>query len=306
MKKKALMAAIVVAAVCLAGALHDRLASLLVLVSTGSGCVIWFLVDRHLNYLIQNPPLALPERSDPLGSGLVAHWKMDEVREGKVLDASSNGLHGRVRRQFKFPLFSKPSVTDGVNGKALLFKGRQWVEAGNKPCFAAEQFTVTAWVWRQREELKPEANVVPTIIAKSTWPSSGWWLCADFNSLNIDMGISYGEGFTHVKSGYALPFEEWHFIGVTMDNLNHEVQFFVDGEPYGERIRGVKTWVTNWDRALFIGEYDSTCRWPWLGKIGDVRFYNVILSPKEISGIYLETSGRIVQESVTKEQLVLK
>ena len=100
------------------------------------------------------------------------------------------------------------------------------------------------------------------------------------------MAVAWGTSFTHIESGYKLPLKEWHHIAVTMNNKDHEVQFFVDGLPFGEKHTNVHEWLTNWNHELFIGDYDGSGRWPWDGKLDEVRFYNKILNEKEIFDIF--------------------
>jgi hypothetical protein len=125
-------------------------------------------------------------------------------------------------------------------------------------------------------------------MSKSSWPFyDGWWLCSAKQGVrDIDVGIAWGNGFTHIKSGYQLPLREWHHIAVSMDNLRHEAQFYIDGKIYGAKHKNVPNWLVNWNHDLFLGEYDGSGRWPWFGKLEDVRFYNKVLSNEEAQKIY--------------------
>jgi hypothetical protein len=272
-----------------------KIPTLVLLVVVASFVLTGLTLHKYIIYRKWHAKISAPGEPTYAVRGLVAHWNFDDIRNGTTPDSSGNNLDGKFERYFDLFLFPQPSLVDGVKDKALSFKGRQWVSAGNKRCFAVEQFTVTVWVWRDKEEFEKgdfQLPKVPTIIAKSSWPAvNGWWLCSGLNSKYIDMGIAYGEDRTHVKSGYMLPFEEWHFIGVTMDNINNEIQFYVDGKPYGEKHRRVKKWLTNWDHDLYIGEYDGTGNYPWQGKLDDVRFYNVLLSENEIAGLYYKSAA---------------
>jgi hypothetical protein len=191
--------------------------------------------------------------------------------------------------QLSHLIFGYPKLVDGKVARALEFKGRQWVSAGNDQCFVAEQSTLAAWVWQESDD--EQAAPVPTIMAKSSWPTNGWWLCSTTQGIQaasryIDVGIAWGNGLKHVESGYQLPLREWHHIAVTLDNLNHQAQFYIDGKPFGPLHINVPRWLTNWDHDLFVGEYDGSGRWPWVGKLDEVRFYNRVLTAPEIASVF--------------------
>jgi hypothetical protein len=73
-----------------------------------------------------------------------------------------------------------------------------------------------------------------------------------------------------------------------MDNVKHEVQFFVDGKPFGEKHTDVHRWNVNFKSNFTVGDYDGTGRWPWHGKIDDVRVYNRVASVEEIKKAFLD------------------
>lgn len=244
------------------------------------------MARRFYEYQGGNPPISLFRKDRCKQPGLVGHWKFDEVRGRMTPDSSSAhndgtlGVTPGLFAEWRTP-FSK--VVDGKVGKALDFPSKQWVSAENSACFATEQFTVAAWV------LLDDPGVVPTVISKSAWPYNGWWLCT--TTMNpqgrerfVDFGISWGSDFTHVESGYQLPLHEWHHIIASLDNINQEAQFFIDGKP-GKKQTNVHKWLVNWDHDLFIGDYDGSGRWPWKGKLDDVRFYNKTLTEPEALAI---------------------
>jgi hypothetical protein len=228
-------------------------------------------------------------------------------RDGNLTpDASGNrhaGIMGSLfddnRLFFKLPQktrnFAVPSPVEGANGmgKALRFNGRNWVHAGNSQCYTKDRFTISLWAWKDKARPIAEGDwFVPTLAAKSDWPGNGWWLCTEPNTNNIDMALSFGAARRHIHSGYALPPEEWHHISVTMDNITHEIGFFIDGKPFGEKHADVPAWLTNWDQNLFVGDYDGTARWPWFGRIDNVHFHGIVLSPEEIHAIYVREGGK--------------
>ena len=220
---------------------------------------------------------------------LVGHWDFENLsRDGRfAADQSGHGNHARLAvadRLFSSLRYKRPKQVDGADGRALALSGRQWLGAGNSDCFTAERFTVAAWIWLD------EVGNVPTIVGKSAWPHNGWWLMTTTGGIQaedryLDLGLLWPGGFTHVESGYQVPLREWHHVVVTADNERREVRFFVDGKPVS-RHSDVPRWQVNWDQELVIGDYDGTTRWPWNGKLDDVRFYNHVLDDSQCIALY--------------------
>lgn len=247
-------------------------------------------VLAHRRMHAEVPPSQTPFVAGKCGAAsLVGHWDFENLsRDGRfVTDRSGYGNHARLEvadRLFSSVRYSPPSQVDGASGRAMALKGRQWLGAGNTDCFTAERFTLVAWIWLD------EVGNVPTIIGKSAWPHNGWWLMTTTGGIQakdryLDLGILWPGGFAHVESGYQVPLREWHHVVVTVDNERREVQFFVDGKPVS-RHTGVPRWQVNWDHELVIGDYDGTTRWPWTGKLDDVRFYNYVLDEAECLALY--------------------
>jgi hypothetical protein len=243
----------------------------------------------HSRYRADHPATTPYVAGKCTAAGLVGHWKFDEVAGGATPDAGPYGHHGRLAlapRAFAPLRFSPPALVPGPRGNALQFGGKQWVTAANNDCFATGQFTVAAWVWLE------EAHGVPTIAAKSAASTDGWWLCttslgAQEAERYLDFGIAVGGGrIAHVKSGFQLPLREWHHVVASLDNTRSEAQFFIDGKPYGPKHTGVPKWSVNTSHDFMIGEYDGSARWPWRGKLADVRFYNYVLSADEARALF--------------------
>ncbi len=256
----------------------------------------FIVLESFISYKIKNPQISIPSGEFCKSYGLVGHWKFDEINENKTKDYSVNGNDG-ILKTYLHPklhlLYGYPELSKGKVGSAFVFRGKQWVSAGNKKCYITDTFTISVWVWQEKDE----DVLVPTIIAKSAWPRyDGWWLCTTTKGAagqkrnrDLDLAVSSGCEFQHIKSGYQLPLKEWHHVAVSMDNKTHKVQFYIDGIPFGKEHTDVLTWNINWNHDLFIGGYDGSGRWPWYGKLDDLRFYNKVLTAEEIKNIFSES-----------------
>ena len=244
-------------------------------------------------------------------AGLVFHWTMDEVNGNRVADESGHGVNGVMGSLFenhrlffripgRFCAFALPKSIKGAVGKALEFNGRNWIQAGNTRCYTTDRFTISAWIWKKKERPAVQGDwFVPTIAAKSDWPGNGWWLCTQPNTQYLDMAISTGPARRHIHSEWEIPAEEWHHVLVTMDNAGHEIRFFVDGKQFGKTHVDVPAWEVNWDQYLFVGDYDGTGRWPWIGRIDDFYYWNKLLSEEEIASHYATESAARARDGIS-------
>lgn len=247
--------------------------------------VMWRRTFREfVDYRVENPE-TMPFDAAPCSRvGLVAWWPLDSLNGAESPDQGGLGHTLHAARSFA-PLaalrFPYPSAAAGHLAGSLQFSTNQWLIGPNGPCFASEAAGVTAWVWMDA------AAHVPTIVAKSAWPSDGWWLLTTtldpFGSDRfLELGLASGSGFFHVKSGYQMPLNAWHHVAVSMDNAAHEVRFFVDGEAFGPVHSNVPPWLVNWTHGIVVGDYDGSGRWPWDGRIDDVRVFNRALTGDDV------------------------
>lgn len=274
--------------------------SILLIISLAS------LIYLYVEYRHSNPPVKTcrVKKVEKPETGLISYWTFDNVYDNKVEDESGNRNTGRIGSAINRHFIKKmiksyfdvdyilgiPRIVEGVKGNAIRVNGRQWIAGGNIDAYNTNTFTVSVWVWRDNDMYS-----VPTIMAKGSWPYfDGWWLTTKPEERGIDMGIAWGVDFEHIESGYELPLREWHHVAVTMNNVDHEIQFFIDGMPFGEKHENVHEWFVNWNHDLFVGDYDGSGRWPWDGKLDEVRYYNKVLSEDEIFNIYNEEAGHLL------------
>jgi hypothetical protein len=247
------------------------------------------LLNEHRDAFPPISQFIMDKKCEP--GRLVGHWPFEALvtraDHAVTPDESGYSNHARVnvaQRPLSRVLYGLPAQTDGKDGKAIRLHGKHWLSAGNNHCFTGEQFTVAAWVWLEK------TGLVPTIVSKSTLPHNGWFLVTTSkpeqrHDRYLELAMLWPGGFMHVESGYQLPLQEWHHVVVTADNVAGEVQFYIDGKPRPKH-QGLPKWQTNWDHDFIIGDYDGSGRWPWIGRLDDVRFYNYVLSDAESTGLY--------------------
>jgi hypothetical protein len=257
--------------------------------------ILNYATIQHLRLHGETPPSQTPFVAGKCkASTLVGHWNFDHLsQDGRVAaDSSGHANDARLERAdrlFASLRFGPPTTVEGVAGRAIKLSGRQWLGAGNNDCFTAERFTLALWMWLD------DVGTVPTVVSKSSWPHNGWWLMTTTRGFQpadryLDLGLLWPGGSAHVHSGYQIPLREWHHVVVTVDNERREVQFFVDGKPL-PRHTDVPRWQVNWDQELVIGDYDGSARWPWVGRVDDVRFYNHVLGEVDAMALYKSPGG---------------
>ena len=265
--------------------------SVLILILSG---ILIFIVSYTLNYRTYYPPNGKKINSNNIKNNqLVSYWKFDDLKERVTYDYSGNENHAILKSYLGFGfLYGYPSLIEGKDDNALEFNGTSWVSGMNLNQYNINRFSVSVWVWMDDDQ----TNDVPTIMAKGNWSTlDGWWLCTKPGTRFVDMGIAWGESFKHIESGFELPLKEWHHIAVVMDNVDNEIQFYIDGLPYGQKHTGVNKWLINWNHDLYIGDYDGTGRWPWVGRLDEVMFFNRKLTDIEVYEIYNGNTELYVQ-----------
>jgi len=246
-----------------------------------------YTTSSYFDYRTHHPPTTYIEKHDCNIEGLVFHWSLDESNNKTIPDLSGSTHNGTIQNYFNADNLSdifnsNPKTVAGKIDNALQFDGRQWISGGNRSCYNVDKFSISLWVYLEDNSIE-----MPTIVAKSSWwgkkdAFDGWWLCTTTDSQILQMGISWGNGTTHIDSGYHLPLKEWHHITITMDNIKHETIFYIDGKQYGKPHKNVHKWLPNWNHDLFVAGYDGSGRWSWPGKLDNIKFYSNILTADEV------------------------
>jgi WD40 repeat protein/serine/threonine protein kinase/tetratricopeptide (TPR) repeat protein len=210
---------------------------------------------------------------------MVAWWTCDEIRNGRIEDASSNGLDGTI-------VGDADIVIDPERGHVLKLDGKGYVDCGNRPAFdISGSITIAAWL-----KVGVFDKDIHTILGKG---DSAWSLHCERDIVDdsrlTQFSCSGVEGATDtdlrwqgVEGAADINDGKWHHVAGVYDG--RQLRLYLDGgleaaEPtWGELGRN--------DFPVCIGENAQRPGHQWNGLIDDVRIYSYALSPQEVKMLY--------------------
>ena len=208
------------------------------------------------------------------GTGIVGYWKLDDTASPSV-DSSGNNISGTWQNGPTSMSPGAPAIVFPNSPGCLSFNGTdQYIDFGNPVALPAgtSPRSMTGW-------------------AKSTTTAAGYrWIMAygtggTGQAMFIGMNGTtlYGGGYGDDITVNGFWDTNWHHIALTYDGTT--ARLYADGT---ERANAAKNW--NLVRTLaYIGRQVNGAAEYWNGQIDDVRVYNRVLSPAEIT---LMSSGQ--------------
>jgi len=218
--------------------------------------------------------------SDPT---LVGWWKFDEGAGTFIIDWSGYNNNGSIR--------GNPQWVDGHDGGALKFDGNgDYVEIAYSPKLGLNDFTVSAWVniatepgvfgvhgTRVGGEYTFDFKVQATNVHGDIGTGSAW----------IDTALDIESTHTGTTGqGGDLQVNTWYMITYVIDNTNHQVRLYLDGDLKRTiSISGTALLMTAGE-SMRIGHTGYGSEW-MNGMIDDVRLYNVALTQAQIRKVMM-------------------
>lgn len=204
-----------------------------------------------------------------LTNGLVGYWTFSEG-QGMVaknsLDANNFGS-----------LINGPTWTNGVVNGALVFNGvNNYVVAPDSSNFRPAKITVSAWI-----------NIASTsgyIVLKSKGIGASYELDNSVHSSNSLEFCTYnaaGSVSNCAKTSNASYLNNWVFVTGQYDGVN--LLLWVNGVKMNSKSAPAINYTD--PLSLYIGGY-NTPNTSVSGAIGDVRVYNRVITPAEITQLY--------------------
>ncbi len=237
-------------------------------------------------------------------NGLVGYWTMNAQdinwATNTILDRSGYGNNGILTN-----MATKTAPVAGKLGQGLKFLPSPTVDYVRVPPSSSLDnlgpMTVSTWVYTN------QTSGSVRIIQKSFSPIDqfGWYV-----HLNLSTGIGFSAGSSVsdlAASSVSVNLSKgWHHIAITWDGgINYSgVIFYVDGSAIGTNTGGSSngsgTRGDDSGQPLTLGGYlTQTTNYHLNGSLDDVRIYNRILTPSEITQVY--KAGQVQLASVTKK-----
>ena len=213
---------------------------------------------------------------DPLDTGLLAYWPMDEGTGTSVADASGNG---RAGTQINTPQW----LTDGpVGASALSFNGTDRDAVQVTGLLGSPQIgTVSLWV--NLEDIDAATNYARIF-------SMGENIILDYNNVNgaYQFGANNGSTIDSFLSGYGFGTGRgWQHLLVSFDFTSDVFALYVDGRMVASST-AAKTLSYNGGTNTAIGRHSNAANpnFDFTGAVDDVRVYGRALGPDEVRRLY--------------------
>ncbi|MCP3922796.1 MAG: LamG domain-containing protein [Desulfobacterales bacterium] len=196
---------------------------------------------------------------------LAGHWKFNETSAvSHTEDVSIISNPGTV---------NGTQIIEGVEAGAFLFNGiSDFIEITKDPVYETQNFTSSVWL------KNPDTTNTCAYMRKI-----GSWHIRTYGG-QWDLRLE-GTSST-INSGYSFPSDDkWHLYTITVDSDKNSVDFYVDGEKYGNS--HVYTGdILQATAGMYIGQYSEN--FSWTGGIDDARYYLKALSAEDIKKLYDE------------------
>ena len=233
-------------------------------------------------------------------NGLVGYYTMDgNDMLQNVKDKTGNGNTGYL----EFVTATTSTQAIGIHGQASRFDGvDDRITLGDNPNFDFDQtnskFTVSTWAYSTNWAIDQR-----TIMSKAetTGNQGGWFFRVQQDGslqLNLSEIGSAGSALNLISTS-PLSLNTLYHLAVTVDVENDVFILYVDGVPFSAALGAVTTITDIFSNTapVWIGANGNTSQDHWAGTLDDVRVYNRVLSPTEITQLY--TLGQSLHPNVS-------
>jgi hypothetical protein len=219
-----------------------------------------------------------------LQKGLVGHWTMDAV------DTSGGVIRDKTAHQNNATINGATSDHLGRIGTGFFFSGNgDEVVGPDIPATRSNPFTATAWVLIPDDyPSNVSGNMSP--IAVRTNANTKWSVhYRNPNNTNSRQFQIFTENNGGVRTGDTFSEQKWHFVAVIDDGTDLKLR--VNNTVYTDSGGGGTTFSSGGSEPFRIGGTGLSGEF-WQGNIDNVRYYDRVLSDKELDTLYNIRSRR--------------
>ncbi len=225
-----------------------------------------------------------------LSNGLVGYWKMDESGAGSCTggandscDSSGNGNDGNWVNQ--------AANTGGKFGNGVIFDGvNDTVDVAQSSSLngVTDDITVSAWI---KTTATGGGLTDNTFISKETAGCGSGYSDWFIHLLNGTVKFwTSGSECTAVASNATVNDGSWHLVTVTRKRSDGNHIIYIDGQYDTSKIGNTGSIGNAED--LYFGTINGTAS-DYTGSLDEVRIYNRVLSPAEVSILYQFAAGPV-------------
>ncbi|MEK6875647.1 MAG: LamG domain-containing protein [Nanoarchaeota archaeon] len=219
-------------------------------------------------------------------SGLVAHWKFQNNLQDSV---GSN--HGK----YIIPLNTPPVFDVGIVNYAISLsnKDKHAIRVGTSQALQPTKGTIMTWIKPKSvptygEVVNGVATYDMATIFTTNWGSKYQTPALKLRNKNLVLQLSNNKiSKTYVLSSKEIPLNEWSHVAATWDSsiFGGTVKLYLNGKLLNTYSQGI-TPVGNNAMKLIGGNASAYPRSAFDGLIDELKIYNIVKTPTEISQIY--------------------
>jgi glucose/arabinose dehydrogenase len=197
------------------------------------------------------------------------------------------------------PITREPNYVEGKNGNAVKFqdKYRDFIEISNISAYKSDEFSVSFWVKKISTPIQstPQAHVISFTTANQR---EGWFFRTNDS---LDQDIVFGlttDSDSRPLMTKPLPISNSIFTNIVVTFDGSEIRLYGNGSLF-DSIDYNGTYVPTQKLPIHIGvaSYCSECT-KFQGVVDDVRLYDKVLDPAEISQIYEDNEQMISSDGL--------
>jgi len=218
--------------------------------------------------------------------GLVGWWKMDNIKDGNVVDSSGKGNDGAI--------VGICAKTEGFVGSGALQITNGGMAIANSPLVDAPRFSIAMWVkWAQGQGALSRLLQMGRDNKESMVILGGGGANDSAPSANIVHFTMFADtGSFDVKAPEVFKGGTWRHIAVIYDGA--DLLLYIDGKVVAKHTVGeAKLFVAPAidDSPMVIGCRPPNMDRTFNGAVDDVRMYTKALSPDDVRKLYVWKGG---------------
>ncbi|MFZ4400267.1 MAG: LamG-like jellyroll fold domain-containing protein [Bacteroidales bacterium] len=216
-------------------------------------------------------------------NGLIGYWPFNGNANDITTNANNGTVYGSTLTNDRF----------GNNGAAYYFNGNSYISIQNSALFHFGTNTnFTTNIWFKRASTSSAWKVLMAYACPNGIPS-GFQLGTTSN-FNLELGTTNAEIYT----GGSINDTSWHMLSAAFDRQIDSVIIYQDGQYLGcIFVNNNQSYTPTCNSNILIGgERNNWTQYYFNGSIDDIGFWNRVLTPAEISGLY---NGNLCYQYIT-------